>query len=186
MAQKDSGKLQRRLDEWSRAIFLDENGRPKSSTFLYAFCMAVLYILVYFGAYALWYRLLNRHESMVSGNWLLNVLEVYLFPALVGSIPCVALMYAFKKKKEIPMVGFLIMTAMHIIVCIAFVFMCDWPDIWELYHPFLQMMGYQGFCCILCGALPAYLIFRKWKYEQALKKLAQYERQKSRPSYYNS
>ena len=45
---KERSKLQRRIDAFTRVLFLDENGKPKSATFLYSFLLAILFAAVSF------------------------------------------------------------------------------------------------------------------------------------------
>ena len=48
---KERSKLQRCVDSFTRSLFLDENGKPKSATFLYAFLLSLLFVAVYIAAY---------------------------------------------------------------------------------------------------------------------------------------
>ena len=84
---KNPSKLDRKLNEFSRAAFLTPEGRPKSAAFLYGFLLSVLYGLIYIGIYILFGFLLG--QLWPEGS-LAAILLHYLATALVGSGICLA------------------------------------------------------------------------------------------------
>ena len=79
-------KFQRKLDGFLRHLFFEENGKPKSASLLYAFLLAILFLLIYGASYLI---LLDPLEAALSERaaWVRNAAE-YLLPALAGSALC--------------------------------------------------------------------------------------------------
>ena len=83
MAKKQS-KLETKLNAFSRVTFLDENGRPKSSAWLYSFLLGLLFATIYAAVFIGSGILLAR--VFPNASFAILLLQ-YLMTALVGSIP---------------------------------------------------------------------------------------------------
>ena len=179
MAAKQS-KFQQKLDAFSRALFLDEHGKPKSAVLLYSFLLSILFAGIYAAAY---FFLLEPLESALSSAPVAfrNVVQ-YLVPAIAGSVPCVALYFAFSKNKQTVPCTFLWMAALLILMMLVMLILADWSDGGTDYLLFLVILVVPSALSILCGGIPSWLLYRKeLKKQKELEKIA-----KSRPSYYNT
>jgi hypothetical protein len=178
---KERSKLQRWVDSFTRALFLDENGKPKSATFLYAFLLALLFAGVYVAAYLLLLDPLHEVFSGIPTFWQ-NVLQ-YLIPALAGSVPCVLLMFAFRgENKRLVPCAYIFMAVMLVLIMLAELLLIDWSDAKTEYTLFWMLLGLPLLLSVVCGGVPAFLLWRhirnKQKKEQA--------KAPNRPSYYNT
>ena len=178
---KERSKLQRWVDSFTRALFLDENGKPKSATFLYAFLLALLFAGVYVAAYLL---LLDPLHEAFSGipTFLQNVLQ-YLVPALIGSVPCVLLIFLFRgENKRLVPCAYLFLAIMLVLIMLAELLLIDWSDAKTEYTLFWMLLGLPLLLSVVCGGVPAFLLWchirNKQKKEQA--------KAPNRPSYYNT
>jgi hypothetical protein len=178
---KERSKLQRWVDSFTRALFLDENGKPKSATFLYAFLLALLFVAVYIAAYLF---LLDPLHEAFSGipTFLQNVLQ-YLVPALIGSVPCVLLIFLFRgENKRLVPCAYLFLAIMLVLIMLAELLLIDWSDAKTEYTLFWMLLGLPLLLSVVCGGVPAFLLWchirNKQKKEQA--------KAPNRPSYYNT
>ena len=178
---KERSKLQRWVDSFTRALFLDENGKPKSATFLYAFLLALLFAGVYLAAYLLLLDPLHDLFAAFSTFWQ-NVFE-YLLPALSGSVPCVLLLFAFRgEKKRLVPCAYLFLAVLWVFVMLAALLLIDWSDAATEYGLFWMLLGLPLLLSTVIGGIPAFLLYRR-----ALKKQqAKAEQAPKRPSYYNT
>ena len=177
---KERSKLQRRIDSFTRALFLDENGKPKSATFLYSFLLAILFGGIYAAAYLLLLDPLNNAFSGLSTFWQ-NVLE-YLLPALVGSVPCVLSIFLFRgENKRLVPCAYLWLAALLVLFMLAALLLIDWSDAATEYALFWMLLGLPLAVSAAVGGIPAFLLYRK-----TLKKREAEEQIKQRPSYYTT
>ena len=178
---KERSKLQRWIDDVTRALFLDENGKPKSATFLYAFLLAIMYAGVYAAAYLLLLDPLNNALSGLSVFWQ-NVLE-YLIPALVGSVPCVLLIFAFRgENKRLVPNAYLWLAAFFVLTFFGELLIINWSDAATELHLFFVIIGLPLLVSIVCGGVPAFLLYRR----VLKKRAAEQEQAPHRPSFYNT
>jgi hypothetical protein len=81
---------------------LFEDGKMKSTFLLYAFCMSLLYIGIYFFAYMF---LLKPIDSLLAGHGMstlaINCIESAV-PALAGTVICILPQFWTKNKRIIP------------------------------------------------------------------------------------
>ncbi len=177
---KERSALQRRIDQFLRVLFLDEKGAPKSAVLLYSFLLAILFVLIYLAAYLL---LLDPLESLFSGSSVAvrNIVQ-YLLPAIAGSIPCIAMYFAFPKQRQLVPYAFLWMLVLLIAIMLFELLLIDWSDAWTEYQLFLVILAIPLAVSILCGGIPATLLYRKDR------KKAREEQEKApkRPSYYDT
>lgn len=179
MAQKRSA-LQQKIDQFLRVLFLDEKGAPKSAVLLYSFLLAIVFVLVYLAAFLL---LLDPLENLFSGASVAvrNIIQ-NLVPAIAGSIPCVALYFAFPKQKQLVPYAFLWMAALLIAIMLFELLLIDWSDAWTEYQLFLVILAIPLAVSILCGGVPATLLYRR----DMKKEREEREKAPKRPSYYNT
>ncbi|MBQ6426037.1 MAG: hypothetical protein IJK14_00290 [Clostridia bacterium] len=177
---KERSAIQRKIDQFLRVLFLDEKGAPKSAVLLYSFLLAILFVLIYLAAYLL---LLDPLEQLCSGASVAarNIIQ-YLVPAIAGSVPCVALYFAFPKKKQLVPYAFLWMVALLVAIMLFELLLIDWSDAWTDYQLFLVILAIPLAVSILCGGIPATLLYRK----DMKKAREERENAPKRPSYYNT
>lgn len=179
---KNKSTIERKIDAFSRAAFLDKDGKPKSAVWLYAFMLAVLfavfYVAVHLGAGLLFGRILPE-ESF----W--TVLLHYLTTAIVGSALCLLFCLFLKGPRRCfvfyAYIWLAIITALMFLTTLV---MCDWTggngwlDLWQ----FCFLLYIPAVLSILAGGIPARILWHR-----ELQKQYETEQQsKSRPSYYNS
>ena len=177
---KERSKLQRKLDAFSRALFLDENGKPKSATVLYSFLLAVLYTVIDAAAYLL---LLDVLEAALSDApvWARNVVQ-YLVPAIVGSIPCVGLFFLLRERKNLVPCAYLWMAVLLVGMSLAELLLIDWSDAATEYGLYMVLLGIPGILSVAVGGVPAWLLYRRYLKREAERKA----QAPKRPSYYNT
>ena len=177
---KERSAIQRKIDQFLRVLFLDEKGAPKSAVLLYSFLLAILFVLIYLAAYLL---LLDPLEQLCSGASVAarNIIQ-YLVPAIAGSVPCVALYFAFPKKKQLVPYAFLWMVALLVAIMLFELLLIDWSDAWTDYQLFLVILAIPLAVSILCGGIPATLLYRK----DMKKAREERENAPKRSSYYNT
>ena len=156
---KERSAMQRKIDQFLRVLFLDESGAPKSAVLLYSFLLAILFVLIYLAAYLL---LLDPLEQAFSGVSVAarNIIQ-YLVPAVAGSVPCIALYFAFPKQKQLVPYAFLWMVILLAAIMLFELLLIDWSDAWTEYSLFLAILGIPLAVSILCGGIPATLLYRK-------------------------
>ena len=177
---KERSALQRKIDQFLRVLFLDEKGAPKSASLLYSFLLAILFVLVYLAAYLL---LLDPLEKLFSGaSVAVRNFTQYLLPAVAGSVPCVALYFAFPKQKQIVPYAFLWMAVLLVSIMLFELLLIDWSDAWTEYSLFLVIVAVPLAVSVLCGGVPATLLYRR----DMIKAREGQEKAPERPSYYNT
>ena len=181
MANKQS-KLETKLNTFSRVTFLDENGRPKSSAWLYSFLLGLLfvlfYVVVYIGSGVLLAKVFHSDSFAI-------LLLQYLLTALIGSIPGLLFSIFLKKEhKALPYYAYFWILVLTLLSVVAALMMSDWKngygwlDMWL----FCVIVFFPAMLCMVTGGL----ITRSfWKKELAAMRAIQ-EKAKSRPSYYNT
>lgn len=161
MSKKESSKLSKKIDHICRVIFLTEEGKPKSATLLYAFCLALVFIIAYFIAYFLFVDTLEEWFASINSQTR-NMLEIIL-PGVLASIPCSLLSYAFKEKLNLVLAGYAWMAIVFILIAIMMVFYCDWSEGPTDYFLFMEVLGGPFLVSIISGWLFSYLIYRSRK-----------------------
>ncbi len=178
---KERSKLQRRIDSLTRALFLDENGKPKSATFLYSFLLAILFGAIYAAAYLLLLDPLHNAFGRLPVFWQ-NVLQ-YLIPAVAGSVPCVLSIFLFRgENKRLVPNAYLWMAALLVLIMLAALLLIDWSDAATEYGLFWMILGLPVLVSAVVGGIPAFLLYR----QELKRRKAAEERAKSHPSYYNT
>lgn len=150
--------LSQKIDHLCSVLFLTEEGKPKSATLLYSFCVSLLFIVIYFFSYFL---MIDPLENLFSGaSTQARYAVQVVIPAIVGSIPCALLSYAFKEeKKNIVPSAFRWMGFGWIALMILGIFFFDPGD----YISFFSIFGITGFLSVICGGFAAGRIYRSRK-----------------------
>lgn len=158
MAKKDSSGVSRKIDQICRAIFLTEEGKPKSPTLLYSFCLAIVFFVVCLAAYFFGIDLL---ENGLSGSTVAvrNLAEIIL-PGIAASIPCALTSYLFRERRNLVCAAYAWMGIVLILMALVMIPYCeDWFD----YGIFWEMLGFPLLISVICGGGIAYLIYRHRK-----------------------
>ena len=161
MSKKEPSKLSKKIDHICRVIFLTEEGKPKSPTLLYSFCLALVFIIVYFIAYFLFVDTLEEIFANVNTQTR-NVLEIIL-PGVLASIPCSLLSYAFKERMNLVLAAYAWFAIIFVMIAILMIFYCDWSDGATDYLLFMEVLGWPFLISILCGGAFSSLIYRSRK-----------------------
>lgn len=154
MASNQS-KLSKKIDYICSVLFLTEEGKPKSATLLYSFCLSLLFIVIYFFSYFL---LIDPLENLFPGSstQLRYVMQV-IVPAIIGSIPCVLLSYAFKNDNiNLVPAAYRWMGFGWIVLMFLGIFYFDASD----YVSFFSIFGITGLLSVICGGFAAGKIYR--------------------------
>lgn len=157
-------KFQRKLDGFLRHLFFEENGKPKSASLLYAFLLAILFLLIYGASYLI---LLDPLEAALSERaaWVRNAAE-YLLPALAGSTLCLLFLLLPGKKKEVVTGAYAWMAVFLAAAMIFELFLIDWSDAKTDYGMFMAILGLPGIVSVLSGGVPAALMIRRERRKQ--------------------
>ena len=184
MAGKEKTAFGRTVDAFCRALFLTEDGRPKSAAFLYSFCLAILFLLLYLLSYLL---LLDPLERLFAGvpAGLRNLMEI-LLPALAGSVPCVCLFFPLKKNRNLVPAAFLWLLVLLIGSMVMMLLLCDWSDGGMEYRLFLYLLAAPAGASLLIGGTASALLFRAFSRKEAAAAQAAEERASARPTWYGS
>lgn len=167
--KKEASKFQKKIDHVCRVIFLTEEGKPKSATLLYAFCLSVVFVIVYVLSYLYFIDVFENALAAYSAG-LRNAAEI-LLPAVIGSIPCVCLSFAFRERKGLVCAAYAWLAIFFLLIAILSIFFCfkvqvgeewrwDWVEGWESYRLLMTVMGLPSLSVILCGGGASLLIYR--------------------------
>lgn len=174
---KERSKFQQKLDGFLRALFFEENGKPKSADLLYSFLLAILFTLIYLMAYML---LLGPIEKLLSDASVTvrNIAE-YILPAAAGSALCLLIRHLLKERGKLALAAYLWMTVLLIAIMLFALILIDWSDPKTEYGLFMALIGFPLIASILTGGIPALILHRK-----KMKERAETEKPKERPSWY--
>ena len=174
MAEKEKGRLSRKIDQICRVIFLTEDGKPKSTTLIYSFSLSLVFGILLLLCYIL---LVDPIELGLADSpvWVRQVLE-YLVPGLVGVALCVSLSFAFKKKEKMGLVAAAftwvdIITAIMIVTMMFIVDRTDWKTEYQL---FMVIAGIPMLVSAVLGTVASQLVYRRRKesYDRRLQSYA--------------
>ena len=160
MANTAGGTLREKLDRFWAALFLTEEGRPKSATLLYSFCLSLLFVGVYAIAYGF---LIDRLELAFAAQSVAvrNALQSVL-PGLTGSAVCCATWFLFKDRRLVPAAYlWLIVYALAALVAMAFI------TSGEEYRIFLYFFALLVPTGLVSGAAASFLLYRQFRRREA-------------------
>ncbi len=167
MAKREKGQLSRKVDQICQAIFLTENGKPKSALLIYSFSLALLFIVVFIVSYMLLLEPLEMAFKNMS-VFVRNLVE-YTIPALVGCIPCLSLSFAFRERKNMVAASFSWLDVIVIIMFVTMAFMVDKGDWATEYRLFLTVLGLPMLISAVLGTVGSQVIYRKRRRAEALR-----------------
>lgn len=181
MAKKRS-KLDQKLDAFARVTFLDQDGKPKSTVWLYAFLLALLFSILGVAAYLGTGFLFGRIEQ--GGFWI--VLLHAFTAAVVGNIlPILLAVFLKGDRKAFVAYAFVWLAILFVMSLIFGFLLCDWAggNGWIELITLGTIVFLPSFLSILIGGIPSWLLFRAYRRQRDE---AKEEQTKSRPSYYNT
>ena len=163
MASKEPSKFQRKLDALSRAVFLTDDGKPRSADLLYGFCLSLLFCIIYGASYLL---LIGPIEQFFGGSAVpeaggagrLAQIAEYLIPALVGSVPCLALFLIRKMKHNLLPMAYVWMAVLLVGSALAMIGICADG---EEYALFWLIVGIPFALSTLIGGAGAVLLYAR-------------------------
>ena len=153
MATKERSAFQRKLDSISRAIFLTEDGKPKSTVLMYSFCFSLLFAIVYVVCY---WVLVGPLESLFSKSSVrVQQIIEYIVPAVVATVPCVLLSFAFRERKNMVLLSFIWFDVIVVVFFIMEIFIADKAEFASDYGLFFVVLGIpmliSGFLGTVCS-----------------------------------
>ena len=167
MANKERGQLSRKVDQICSAIFLTEDGKPKSALLIYSFSLALVFVVVFLASYML---LLEPIEKAFQARsvFVRNVVE-YTVPAIVGCIPALALSFAFRERKNMVAVAFIWLDVIVLIMFVTMAFMTEKGEWATEYGLFLTIIGLPMLISAVLGTLGSQIIYRRRRRADALR-----------------
>lgn len=178
--KKEQSKFSRKVDAFCRGLFLTEEGKPKSATLLYSFCLSLLFFLVFLAVDVACVVLLK--DIFTEATLFLSNLVEYLLPGTVAGLLCFCLCFLFREKKNLVPAAFTWLCVMTLAVMIVMLFYCDPAEGMIEFRLFFMIVLLPFFVFLAMGTLCSQLYVRNWKKKQ---KEAE-ENAPKRPSYYNT
>lgn len=158
MEKKTGGSnFRRKLDSFWSALFLTPEGKPKSAMLLYAFCISMLFVLLYGISY---FFLIDAVESLFAGAsvGVRNFMESFL-PGVVGSAICGSTFFLQKKDKRIVPAAYLWLWLYAIAVPIVMALSGDWEN-FKMFMYFYAMLVPVG---LISGSAYVFLLYRRYR-----------------------
>ena len=141
--------------------------------------LAILYALLYIAVFI--------GSGLLLGRWMPASLLViplqYILTAVIGSIPCVALIFVFKQHKAYVVGAYIWLAVLMLLMIPATLLISDWKEGygWTDMWMFCIYLFFPAILSIGLGGTSAYLLYRKHVLDEEAKVEA-----KNRPSYYNT
>ena len=157
MAEKERSKFSRKVDAFARSVFWTKDGRPQSSFLLYAFCLSLLFALLYLAAFLLLLEPIER--LFASAPLRVRQIAEYLIPAIIGSVPCVAFFFLTKKHRGMVPVAFLWLAFLMIAAAAAMAFIVDDKQEYGLYW---LIVGIPWAVSVIIGGTAAWTLYIRY------------------------
>lgn len=148
--------LRKKIDRFWAGLFLTPEGRPKSAKLLYAFCLSLVFMLVYGLCY--WF-LIDPLELAFAASpvFVRNLLEAVI-PGLVGSIPCCAMWFVFKDRSYLPFIyGWLSLFAVGTLI--SLLTMTERESLGMMLKVFAQLVP-TG---LIAGSVFSWCMYVRWR-----------------------
>lgn len=147
-------KLRRKLDSFWTALFLTPEGRPKSAMLLYAFCLSILFAVLYGACY---FFLIDVLEQLFAGAsvGVRNVMEAVI-PGLLGSAVCGSTYFLQRKDKRIVPVAYLWLWGYAVLILISMALFGD-AESFRIFLYFFAMLVPVGLITGSAYVFPLYL-----------------------------
>lgn len=160
-AERERQKKERK-EKWARreksfwkAFLFTEDGKPKSGLMVYTFCLSIVFVLLYIGAFNLvitWLTPVTAEWPVFAGN-----LVQSLAAGAVGILAALILHRIFSDKRL--MLGtYLWLGAYAVLVCVSMLFMLGDR---EAFTAFLHFFAWFVAVPVILGLIVTYLLYRR-------------------------
>ena len=160
-AERERRKKERK-EKWAKreksfwkAFLFTEDGKPKSGLMVYTFCLSIVFVLLYIGAFNLiinWLSPLTAEWPVFAGN-----LVQSLAAGVVGVLAALILHRIFSEKRL--MLGTYLWLAGYILlVSVSMIFMLG--D-WEAFVAFLHFFAWFAAIPVALGLIVSYFLYRR-------------------------
>lgn len=160
-AERERQKKERK-EKWAKreksfwkAFLFTEDGKPKSGLMVYTFCLSIVFVLLYIGAFNLiinWLSPVTAEWPVFAGN-----LVQSLAAGVVGVLAALILHRIFSEKRL--MLGTYLWLAGYILlVSVSMIFMLG--D-WEAFVAFLHFFAWFAAIPVALGLIVSYFLYRQ-------------------------
>lgn len=146
--------LRTKLDRFWAALFLTQEGKPKSAVFLYSFCLSLLFAVIYGVLYFFLIDVLETAFAAYSAP-VRNLFESVV-PGLAGTIVCCSQWYVIRDRRIVP-AAYLWLIVMAAAILITMALLADGESI-RIFFYFYLMLVPVG---LVSGSAFTLLMFRK-------------------------
>ncbi len=163
MAGSSGETLRKKLDRFWAALFLTEEGKPKSAVFLYSFCVSLLFAIIYGIAYNFlidWIETLFADSSSV---FMRNLLQSVV-PGLAGSVVCCSTWFGFRDRRLVP-AAYLWLTFFALAALIGMAFICEQGE-YRIFLYFFAMLVPVG---LISGAAFSFAMYHRYQKRREVK-----------------
>ena len=160
-AERERQKKERK-EKWAKreksfwkAFLFTEDGKPKSGLMVYTFCLSIVFVLLYIGAFNLiinWLSPVTAEWPVFAGN-----LVQSLAAGVVGVLAALILHRIFSEKRL--MLGtYLWLVGYILLVSVSMIFMLG--D-WEAFVAFLHFFAWFAAIPVALGLIVSYFLYRQ-------------------------
>ena len=160
-AERERQKKERK-EKWAKreksfwkAFLFTEDGKPKSGLMVYTFCLSIVFVLLYIGAFNLiinWLSPVTAEWPVFAGN-----LVQSLAAGVVGVLAALILHRIFSEKRL--MLGTYLWLAGYILlVSVSMIFMLGE---WEAFVAFLHFFAWFAVIPVILGLIVSYFLYRR-------------------------
>ncbi len=160
-AERERQKKERK-EKWAKreksfwkAFLFTEDGKPKSGLMVYTFCLSIVFVLLYIGAFNLiinWLSPVTAEWPVFAGN-----LVQSLAAGVVGVLAALILHRIFSEKRL--MLGtYLWLVGYILLVSVSMIFMLG--D-WEAFVAFLHFFAWFAVIPVILGLIVSYFLYRR-------------------------
>ena len=160
-AERERQKKERK-EKWAKreksfwkAFLFTEDGKPKSGLMVYTFCLSIVFVLLYIGAFNLiinWLSPVTAEWPVFAGN-----LVQSLAAGVVGVLAALILHRIFSEKRL--MLGTYLWLAGYILlVSVSMIFMLGE---WEAFVAFLHFFAWFAAIPVALGLIVSYFLYRQ-------------------------
>ena len=160
-AERERQKKERK-EKWAKreksfwkAFLFTEDGKPKSGLMVYTFCLSIVFVLLYIGAFNLiinWLSPVTAEWPVFAGN-----LVQSLAAGVVGVLAALILHRIFSEKRL--MLGtYLWLVGYILLVSVSMIFMLGE---WEAFVAFLHFFAWFAAIPVALGLIVSYFLYRR-------------------------
>ena len=155
---EEKSNFSRKIDHLCRVIFLTEEGKPKSPTLLYSFCLAIVYFVA---ALVFYLFLIDVLESALAecSAAVRNLAEI-IVPGAAAALPCGAISLLFRERKNVPPAAYAWLGLLLVMMALVMIPYCE--DLTD-YRLFWEVLGFPMLATVICGGGLTYFIYRRRK-----------------------